>query len=135
MQATTQHTDIDLLIHSSALFNGVAKGFSLMFAADRVIGCKRYTEGHLVARAPLDEHATKLVADMLKHRQFEIPFSELASVELKEPGKFTPGAIVFHAASGDQKVKVSGTFGTGAKSVQELVAEALEQYAPGKLAR
>lgn len=135
MQATTQHTDIDLLIHSSALFSGVAKGFGLMFASDRVIGCKRYTEGHMVARAPLDEDATKLVADLQKHRQFEIPFSELASVEFKEPGKFKPGVIVFHASSGDQKVKVSGTLGTGAKSVQDLVAEALEQYCPGKLAR
>ena len=72
---------------------------------------------------------------MLKHRQFEIPFSELASVELKEPGKFTPGAIVFHAASGDQKVKVERDVRDGAKFRQELVAEALEQYAPGKLAR
>jgi hypothetical protein len=135
MQATTQNANIDLLIHSSALFSGVAKGFALLFAADRVIGCKRYTEGHVVVRAPLDEKATKLVADLQKHREFEILFSDLASVELKRPGTFKPGAIVFHAASGDQTVKVSGTLGTGAKSVQELVAEALEQHCPGKLTR
>ena len=84
MSEMSEGQDVQLVIHSAALFSGVTKGFGLIFTQDRVIGSKDY------------------------------------------------------ATSGDEQVKIGGTFGsriTGAKEIGEFVSEVLEKFAPGKVTR
>ncbi len=138
MSEMPENRDVQLVIHSAALFSGVTKGFGLIFTQDRVIGSKDYTEEHFIEAAPLSNGGEKKVERLLKHRQFEVLYSDLQSVEVKSPGKFKPGAFVFHATSGDERVKIGGTFGsriTGTKDIGELVSDALERFAPGKVTR
>lgn len=130
--------DIQLLIHSGALFDGVTKGFGLIFTDDRIIGSKRFTEQHLVETPPLDPPTQKLAAKLLEDPTFDVPFSELQSVEVKSPSKFRPGAFVFHTPSGARTVKIGGTFMskfTGVELIGDLVADVIERFAPGKLRR
>lgn len=136
MSEMPEGEDVQLVIHSAALFSGVTKGFGLIFTQDRVIGCKDFTEDHFIDAAPLNNVGEKKVGRLLKHKQFEVLFADLQSVEVKSPGKFKPGAFVFHATSGDEQVKIGGTFGsrmTGAKDIGEIVSELLERLAPGKV--
>jgi len=130
--------DVQLVIHSSALFSGVTKGFGLVFTLDRVIGCKDFTDEHFIDATPLSDAGNKRVERLVKHTQFEVLFGDLQSVEVKPPGKFKPGAFVFHTGSGDEQLKIGGTFGsrvTGTKDVGEMVCEVLERFAPGKVRR
>lgn len=136
MSEMPEGLDVQLVIHSAALFSGVTKGFGLIFTQDRVIGCKDFTEEHFVDAAPLNDAGEKQVGRLLKHKQFEVLFADLRSVEVRSAGKFKPGAFVFHATSGDEQVKIGGTFGsriTGAKDIGEVVSDLLEQFAPGKV--
>jgi len=138
MSEMSEGQDVQLVIHSAALFSGVTKGFGLIFTQDRVIGSKDYTAEHFIEAAPLSNDGEKEVGRLLKHKQFEVLYSDLQSVEVKSPGKFKPGAFIFHATSGDEQVKIGGTFGsriTGAKEIGEFVSEVLEKFAPGKVTR
>jgi len=138
MSEMPEGQDVQLVIHSGALFSGLPTGFGLVFTQDRVIGSKDYTEEHFIEAAPLSTDGEKRVARLLKHRQFEVLYADLRSVEVKSPGKFKPGAFVFHATSGDEQVKIGGTFGSrfsGVKEIGEFVSDVLEKFAPGKVTR
>ncbi|MBF6604785.1 MAG: hypothetical protein IVW53_04295 [Chloroflexi bacterium] len=138
MSEMPERQDVQLVIHSGALFSGVMKGFGLIFTEDRVIGSKDFTEDHFIEAAPLSDDGLKKVVSLLKHKQFEVLYSDLQSVEVKSPGKFKPGAFVFHATSGDEQVKIGGTFGSrfsGVKDIGEIVSDVLEKFVPGKVTR
>ena len=128
------------VLHSAALSRGALKGFALIFMPDALIGCKRFTESTYWARlADLDEvpraAAAKLVADLMKDREFQVGWTELSGIEIKEPGRLKPGHMVFRTPREEHKVTVSGTFGTGSKEVLDTAAATLEGFAPGKLSR
>lgn len=136
MTESPNPADVRYLVHSGALFSGVAKGYALILTGDRVIGCKEFTEGHLVASAPLDAEATKALQSLLGHQEFSVPYGEVQAVTIKAPGKLKPGAFTFRTAAGEHTVKIGGSFGSrfsGVSLMLEMVTGLLQEVMPGRV--
>jgi hypothetical protein len=143
MSSSIVGDDAIWVLRTESLYQGLAKGFGLVIGPNKLIGGKKYTEGHFIAYLPqLDDagrmQALRVAGEIAKSRGFEIMKNQLISVETKEPGKFKPGHIIFKTIQGEYKVNATGTFGsslTGAASIYELVLKLMNDFAPGKIRR
>ena len=60
---------------------------------------------------------------------------KVIGIEIKKPGRLTPGHLLFKTTMGEFKIKVSGTFMTTTGDILSVLGQKLEGFAPGKVRR
>lgn len=131
------------VVHSNAMFpyGGPSQnGFAFLCTDDALAGCKKAAgRQSLIAHAPFSDDERSEVAALLEHCQFEVPFSDLAAVEIHRAHEVRPGSIIVRSRSGEHKIGFAGKLarltggGPDPDAVQDAVAQMVEARAPGKV--
>ncbi len=129
------------VVHSNAMFpygGPTQNGFAFVCSDEAVAGCKQGAgRQSLVEQAPLSDYARGQVSSLLEHRQFELRFTEVESVEIHRAHKVRPGAIIVRTTTGEHKIGLPGALarvtggGPDPDEVQDAVARMFEQHRPG----
>src|SRR4030067_1965324 len=98
----------DTVIVLSGLF---AKGFpgryGLIINADRVLGAKKWERAEYTYFAVISslnekdrEEAYKIASELEKKKEFDVSREQVSEIEIKKPGRLTPGHLLFKTTKG-----------------------------------
>jgi len=129
------------VVHSNVMFprgGPTQNGFAFVCSDEALAGCKKAAgRESLVEHAPLSDEAHSQVSALLEHCLFEVPFSELQSVEMQRAHKLRPGEIIVRTRSAEHKIGLAGKLarvtggGPDPDEVQDAIAQMIERHAPG----
>ena len=133
----------DTVIVLSGLFaKGFPGGYGLIINSDRVLGAKKWEGAEYTYFAVISslndkgrEEALKIAGELEKKKEFEVSREQVSEIEIKKPGRLTPGHLLFKTTKGEFKIKVSGTFMTTTGDILSVLGQKLEEFAPGKVKR
>lgn len=139
---TSQPQDPDEVVgvfESGGFVKGLGAGYRFAVRRSRLVGKKEYLGtgnwfAYFPARLPDEkdrERAAEKLVQIEENKNFEIQSSNVNSIELKLPGRWSGGHVAFRTADqGEIKVNVNSM--TDGNLLTSFV-KALQQFAPGKL--
>ena len=131
----------DAVIVLSGLFaKGFPGGYGLIINSDRVLGAKKWEGAEYTYFAAISslndkgrDEAYKIAGELDKKKEFEVSREQVSGIEIKKPGRLTPGHLLFKTTKGEFKIKVSGTFMTATGDILSVLGKKLEEFAPGRV--
>src|SRR3990172_8580432 len=133
----------DTVIALSGLFaKGFPGGYGIIIDSNRILGAKKWEGAEYTYFAVVSslnekerEEAYKIASELEKKKEFESPWQQVSGIEIKAPGRFTPGYLLFKTTKGEFKIKASGTWMTPTGDILSVLGQILEKYATAKVKR